>query len=127
MQCPHCGAAKLQVLETRSCPDDSIFRRRRCELCGTNVRTLETMVDDVPRPQKIHKKKPGPRKGKKQPYANRALGESNGSSVLTAKDVKNLRLLAERGMLQKDIAVKFGISKETVSRIVNRKLWQHVP
>lgn len=126
MQCPHCGAAKLQVLETRSCPDDSIFRRRRCEQCGTNIRTLETMVDDVPRPRQERRRKPGPRKGKAQPYVNRALGENNAASVLTAKDVMKLREMAERGVLQKDIAVKFGIAPGTVSRIIKRKLWRHV-
>ena len=127
MQCPECGLGKLQALETRQMPDGSTFRRRCCTQCGHTVRTVESMVDDVPRPKQLRRRKPGPRKGKSQPCVNRALGERNAASVLTAKDVRKLRQLADRGMLQKDIAVKFGIAPGTVSRIIKRKLWAHVP
>lgn len=127
MLCPECKTTKVITLETRQHPDGSVFRRRGCKACGHLIRTLETIVDNPPRPPRNKKRKPGPRKGVSQLGLNRALGENNSQSVLTTKDVIRLRQLAASGTLQKDIAISFGISKETVSRIVNRKLWSHVP
>lgn len=85
------------------------------------------MIDEgAERPPQHRRRKPGPRKGRRQEGVNRALGERNAASVLTAKDVRKLRQLAAKGVLQKDIAAKFGIATATVSRIVTRKLWAHV-
>lgn len=126
MWCPDCGCHTLIVIETRKRPDNTIFRRRQCEDCGRQIRSLETLTDEAERPAQHRRRKPGPRKGKRQPGVNRALGERNGASVLTAKDVRRLRQLAAKGMLQKDIAVRYGIATATVSRIVCRKAWKHV-
>jgi transcriptional regulator NrdR family protein len=124
--CPECDGGKLRTLETRQHEDNSVFRRKACDACGLQVRTLEVVQEDVKRPLRQWKRKPGPRKGKKQPGVNRALGETNAASVLTVRDVKTLRQLAAKGVLQKTLAVQYGIAPGTVSRIVRRELWAHV-
>lgn len=86
------------------------------------MRTRETVISAIGRTGF----KPGPKKGTKMPGVNRAMGERNGASVLTAKDVRMLRELAARGVLQKEIARRYGIAPATVSRIVTRKLWPNV-
>lgn len=53
-------------------------------------------------------------------------GQDNISSVLTEKNVLDLRDMASQGKTYDEIAAKFGINKSTVYRIVNRKLWSHV-
>jgi hypothetical protein len=53
-------------------------------------------------------------------------GEKNGGSKLTAREVLAIRMSAKSGMKQKDIAELFGITKATVSLIVNKKLWKHI-
>lgn len=92
------------------------------------MRTVEVIDDGAVRPPDRRREchKPGPRKGTKLPDANRAMGESNGAAVLTAKDVRRLRELAANGVLQKELAKRYGIAAATVSRIVTRKLWPHV-
>jgi uncharacterized protein YjcR len=47
--------------------------------------------------------------------------------VLTEEDVTRLRQMAADGMMQKEIARIYGIMPNTVSRIVNRKAWRHIP
>lgn len=130
MICPECKTTKLITLETREYSDGSVFRRRGCKACGHRIRTLETITDDISRPYRTRKltakRRPGPPKGRPQPNVNRAFGENNAQSVLTARDVQRLRLMASKGVLQKEIAKQFGISTGTVSRIVLRKLWAHV-
>lgn len=130
MICPECKTTKLITLETREYPDGSVFRRRGCKACGHLIRTLETITDEISRPYRTRKltakRKPGPPKGRPQPNVNRALGERNARSVLTSVDVQRLRLMANSGVLQKEIAEKFGISPSAVSRIVSGKLWSHV-
>jgi hypothetical protein len=37
-----------------------------------------------------------------------------------------IRALADRGVRQRDIAERFRVSVMTVSRIKNRRTWQHV-
>lgn len=49
-----------------------------------------------------------------------------GLQKLNADDVRVIREQAARGLLQKDIAKAFGIARNTVSGIVNRKSWAHL-
>lgn len=59
--------------------------------------------------------------------AQRARGERNAASRLTADDVREIRRLYRTGdMRQVDIAERFGISQNNVSRIVRRLAWKHV-
>jgi hypothetical protein len=50
-----------------------------------------------------------------------------GIQKLNADDVRVIRQQAERGLFHKDIAKAFGIARNTVSGIVHRKSWAHLP
>ena len=55
----------------------------------------------------------------------RSIGESNGRSKLNESDVIEIRNL--RGsMSYKDLSIKYGVSKTTISDILSRKLWSHI-
>jgi hypothetical protein len=56
----------------------------------------------------------------------RARGERNGASKLTANDVREIRRLYAEKARQVDLAAQFGINQTTVSQIVCRKRWTHV-
>lgn len=49
-----------------------------------------------------------------------------GIQKLNAVQVREIRALAARGYLQKDIAAQFKIARNTVSGIVNRRSWDHL-
>lgn len=49
-----------------------------------------------------------------------------GRQKLNAEQVRQIRALSAAGHLQKDIAKQFGIARNTVSGIVNRKTWDHL-
>lgn len=54
------------------------------------------------------------------------LGEKHGGAKLTDGEVRLIRDLCRRGLLQKDAAEQFGVAQMTISRIVNNKLWRHL-
>lgn len=63
-----------------------------------------------------------------QPFAKGFhCGESTPSSKLNAKSVQDIRAARSSGEKLKVIAKRFGISLSTVSVIVNRKSWSHIP
>lgn len=49
-----------------------------------------------------------------------------GVQKLNAAQVREIRALAARGVLQKDIAKRFNIARNSVSGIVHRKSWDHL-
>lgn len=49
-----------------------------------------------------------------------------GRQKLNAAQVLDIRALAARGVLQKVIARQFGVARNTISGIVNRKSWDHL-
>lgn len=53
-------------------------------------------------------------------------GEGNGSAKLKDADVREIRRLRTCGLLQREIADQFGISRTTVVHILQRKRWSHV-
>lgn len=53
-------------------------------------------------------------------------GEDSPSSKLTESDVIRIRQLHSDGMLQKDIAARFGVGRKAITKIVNRQRWKHV-
>lgn len=57
------------------------------------------------------------RKGRKKAW---------GIQKLDALQVQQIRALAAAGELHKDIAPRFGIARNTVTNIVNRKSWGHL-
>lgn len=116
MECPKCSEVKqFRVIATEH-REDGTHRWRRCHSCGFKYRTLE-----IP----YRKEKPGPIPGTPRPGA-RAMGSRNGSSVLLENDVMRLRYLSATGVPNFELAKQFGIAAATVSRIINRKVWQHI-
>lgn len=55
-----------------------------------------------------------------------SAGEKNLSAKITETDVREIRRLAETGMLHREIAAQFGIHKSNVGHIVCRRTWGHV-
>jgi len=55
-------------------------------------------------------------------------GEEHWASKLTEKDVLDIRNLYKNGSRIKDISEKYKskVSRETISQIVNNKIWKHV-
>jgi hypothetical protein len=111
MKCYHCGGDIYRTNNKQR--NEQRHRWYRCYECDKTIHTVETYV------------KPGPAIGSKRTTAA-AYGERNAASVLTAEDVLRLRQMSADGMLQKDIAVVFGIRPSYVSRIVNRHAWKHI-
>lgn len=58
-------------------------------------------------------------------FVSIAVNNRNSSSThLTKEDIKAIKSCHSGGMMQIDIAPKFGISQQTVSKIVNNKSWR---
>lgn len=55
-----------------------------------------------------------------------ARGESSATAKLTEPEVSEIRRLWSAGMLQKDIAARFGVGRKAITKIVNRQRWRHV-
>lgn len=56
-----------------------------------------------------------------------ARGEHVGTSKLTTTDIVAIRLRAARGEIQARLAEAFGVSQTSISYIVKRRTWAHVP
>ena len=54
------------------------------------------------------------------------VGEANTNRKITEETVLKIRQLHRDGMLQKDIAKAFSLSRGNVCLIVNRKAWAHI-
>jgi len=54
------------------------------------------------------------------------LGERDGMSKLTAKQVREIRRCYAEGMLQIRLATEYGVSQNHISNIVNHRRWRHV-
>lgn len=52
-----------------------------------------------------------------------AKGESHGVSKLTEEDILEIRNSSKK---QKDLAIDFGVSKGTISMVVNNLIWRHI-
>ena len=53
-------------------------------------------------------------------------GSANVNAKLTEELVRAIRMLYANGVMQKDIAVTIGVTRDTVSRAVTGKGWAHV-
>jgi hypothetical protein len=57
-----------------------------------------------------------------------AAGEANGSAILTEDKVRMIREeYALGGITCKALAAKYGVSMNTISLTINRKIWKHAP
>jgi HNH endonuclease len=54
------------------------------------------------------------------------VGSLNTNSVLSEADIVEIFRLKKSGMKQSEIAFKFGMCKQSISRILLRELWSHV-
>lgn len=94
---------------------DATYRWLVCDHCAVKYRTIEQYFP----------LKPGPVRGTPR-SGPRQNGVRNGNAVFTETDILTVRALAAKGVLQKDIATRFGMSPTHVSRIVRRLLWDHI-
>jgi len=54
-------------------------------------------------------------------------GEKNPSSILKEQDIPKIRIDLDEGILtQKEIGIKFGVCRTTISQIKLRKQWKHI-
>ena len=52
-------------------------------------------------------------------------GERHANSRLTGEQVDEIRSLHDSGVSQSDLSDRYGVSHQTISKVVNRKLWAH--
>lgn len=55
-----------------------------------------------------------------------AKGSKCGASKYKEDDILKIRKMAENGILHKDIAIMYKMSKKNVHNIINRKSWNHI-
>ncbi len=55
-----------------------------------------------------------------------AKGEHNGKAKLTEQEAKEALALRKKGVLYKDIAVCFGVHKDTIRKLCNGNNWKHL-
>lgn len=113
MNCRYCNSKETKVTVTEHKAIET-WRYCRCLNCHKRFKTIEHYA----------KPKPGPVIGTKT--GPKAQGSTNGASVLTEANVIQLRRLAKSGIRNSALAKIFGIAPGTVSRIIHRKLWNHV-
>lgn len=111
MNCPHCQSKDLAQVWTRQTDPATTRRRRVCLTCGGKFYTVE-QVEGVMAPEPVAPRGPA--------------GSRNVAARLTEDQVRELRESAGRGTGREQLAQQFGVSKDTVSRIIRRKLWAHV-
>jgi hypothetical protein len=56
-----------------------------------------------------------------------AWGEKNHHAKLTRDEVQEIRAMSRRGVLQRDIAARFNISRATVGDIIRGRSWAQLP
>lgn len=59
-------------------------------------------------------------------HGTQQRGEKAYSAKLTEADIRSIRLLRSAGMLQRDLAEFFSVSRCEISQILAGKLWKHV-
>lgn len=114
MLCWHCGGKNTRVIATQP---GQRFTRRYCKCldCNGRFHTIERYERDKPGPL------PGtPRK------RNISRGEGHGAAVLTERDIVLIRELYQQGQTLTAIAKRFGVSRQHISKIANRKSWTHI-
>ena len=116
MRCRKCNSRNTRVTSTDITNAVLTKRYCRCLDCKTQYQTTETYT--VP--------KRGSMFGVQQDNSRKARGERVSSAVLTETNVLEIRRLASDQQTYNQIAKQFGIHKDTVYKIVNRKSWAHV-
>jgi transcriptional regulator NrdR family protein len=115
MRCRACNSRNTRVTSTFHKNAATTIRYCRCLDCKARYQTLERYV--TPKPGFIF----GVARDN-----NQAKGERISTSVLTEDNVREIRKLSAAKQTYVQIAKQFGIHKDTVYKIVNRKSWAHV-
>jgi len=116
MRCRACNSINTRVTSTLHMNAVVTKRYCRCLDCKAHYQTIERYV--------IAKR--GSMFGVQQDNSRKARGERISSSVLTEDNVREIRKLSVAKQTYVQIAKQFGIHKDTVYKIVNRKSWAHV-
>jgi transcriptional regulator NrdR family protein len=116
MRCRKCNSRNTRVTSTDITKAALTKRYCRCLDCKTNYQTTETYT--------VVKR--GSMFGVQQDNSRKARGERVSSAVLIEANVLEIRRLASNKQTYNQIAKQFGIHKDTVYKIVNRKSWAHV-
>lgn len=53
-------------------------------------------------------------------------GEDHGRAILSNEDVINIRILCRGGILQKDVAIMFGVGATSISKIMSGIQWRNI-
>ena len=116
MLCRYCNSSNTRVTTTEHKPKET-WRFCRCLDCNERFKTIE----------KYAKSKPGPPLGvPRRNTENIKRGEDQHLSVLVEKNIIEIRKMASDGVVHKEIARLFGITRSHVSSIVRRHSWKHV-
>lgn len=115
MKCRSCNSLNTKVTVTEHKLTET-WRYCRCLDCNSRYKTVE----------KCAVLKRGSTPGVPQHANCRVRGEQISTSVLTEENVLEIRRLASDNQTYYQIAKRFGIHKDTVYKIVNRKSWAHV-
>ncbi len=115
MNCRKCNSLDTRVVAVTKKPRET-WRYCKCLKCDARFKTIETYAVNKPIGSTYTRLHPNHIK----------RGESNGSSVLTEQNIKDIKLLASQNVTYKEISKRFGIHPSTVYRIVKRKMWAHV-
>jgi hypothetical protein len=62
----------------------------------------------------------------KNKHGTMPLGSKHHNAILHEQDIPKIRLLAKQGMIYKDIAKLYNVSKPTITAIVNKRTWSHI-
>ena len=116
MRCRACNSLNTRVTSTFHKNATITIRYCRCLDCKARYQTLERYVTT----------KRGSMFGVEQDNSRKARGERISTSVLTEDNVREIRKLSAAKQTYIQIAKQFGIHKDTVYKIVNRKSWAHV-
>lgn len=116
MRCRACNSRNTRVTSTDITNAVLTKRYCRCLDCKTHYQTTETYTVV----------KHGSMFGVQQDNSRKARGERVSSAVLTEANVLEIRRLSSGKQTYNQIAKRFGIHKDTVYKIVNRKSWAHV-
>ena len=116
MRCRACNSRNTRVTCTKSINAIETKRYCRCLDCKAHYQTTETYTIT----------KCGSMFGIQQDNSRKARGERISSAVLTEDNVREIRKLSAAKQTYVQIATRFGIHKDTVYKIVNRKSWAHV-
>jgi hypothetical protein len=115
MKCRSCNSLNTKVTVTEHKLTET-WRYCRCLDCAARYKTIE----------KYAVLKCGSLPGVPQHVNCRARGEKISSAVLTELNVLEIRKRAADNQTYYEIAKHFGVHKDTIYKIVNRKSWAHV-